>query len=296
MKVISIVWGPILSLLKKLALYRFPETVDFQFRWFNIYIGLKTVGWLTLAYYVLGLISPSIQKAQLSASFWTYLGCFSIAHFGVHIFEFFFHRYVLHRVVWKFLRGLARKHRRHHGLTSGEDYPIEEAEQIESSAFPAWGLVAFWGVFTPGILLVQYLLPAQPWVFCSYLAIAFSFWLYEVKHAVEHLSFEKFWAPKIAWPGVLGRTVMRTYAYHLMHHFNPRINEAISGFYGFDVFGWLVRASFIPKNLADVPLPGAKINKKALVPPPPRWPIRIFDEWALAAERRINKELSTESA
>jgi len=49
--------------------------------------------------------------------------------------------------------------------------------------------------------------------------------LYEMYHAAMHMSYEK-------WMEVIKKFpfLRRAYCFHLMHHVNKRVNEAISGF------------------------------------------------------------------
>jgi len=73
-------------------------------------------------------------------------------------FEYFFHRYALHKPVVPFLSRLYKQHTKHHGLTrigrrrtaKGKEipfieniYPMVEPEQKEASFFPWFSLAAF---------------------------------------------------------------------------------------------------------------------------------------------------------
>lgn len=293
---------PVLATLRALVLYRSTKRIEFSFGWFSIFVALQIGLFFGLAYLALSWWAPRLLATQLNAGWYHYLLCFVTAHLALGFFEFFFHRYILHSIFWRLLRGLAKKHRRHHGLTHVVElktlpverdrvevrncYPIVEPLQIESSAFPAYALVTFWGVFTPFIIACQLLMPGLPWLITGYLAIAWSLWLYEVMHAIEHLDYGKVWQPLIERPGLVGRFVRKAYGFHLMHHKEYRVNQAISGFFGLPLPDWLFGTFFVPKEL---PLPGAVIDPRTQIPPKPRILIRWLDSIIESCERRIQE-------
>jgi len=282
--------------LKKLVLYR--EHIDFSFGWFSFFVTLQTLIWFGLLYWPLKALQTGFWPAQL-ASVWLLVACFAAFHLANSFVEFFFHRYLLHTIFWQRLQGLALKHRKHHKLTHvkvldtptdelGRSpvrflYPITEEHQVESSAFPGWALVAFWGVFTPVIALLQVSMPTLPWVTAGYLAVTWSFWLYEVRHAVEHLDYEKFWRPKIE----RSRTVRRIYGFHLMHHWSVNVNEAIGGFFGLPLPDLLFGTYHVPEAL---PLPGDYIAKNDLIAPAPCRFISWLDQLSSQAETNIKEK------
>jgi hemolysin III len=293
---------PVLALLRALVLYRSTKKVDFSFGWFSLFIGLQVGMFFAIGYFVLAWVAPHVLAAQVGAGWWRYMLCFGCVHLTLAFFEFFFHRYVLHSVFWRFLRGLARKHRKHHGLTHVVElktaatqsdrvkvrncYPIVEPPQIESSAFPAYALVTFWGVFTPLIVTLQLLGPEMPWLISGYLAVAWSLWLYETMHAIEHLDYQKVWRPLIERPGFFGRCARKAYGFHLMHHAKDRVNQAISGFFGLPVPDWVFGTFFVPREL---PLPNTEVDPLTQIPPRPLFVIRWLDTVIEACERRIQE-------
>lgn len=293
---------PLLSFLRALVLYRSIKKVDFSFGWFSLFVGLQVGLFFSIGYLILANFAPHLLAAQSGAGWWRYTLCFGCIHLTLAFFEFFFHRYVLHSVFWRLLQGLARKHRKHHGLTHVVElktaptlsdkvrvrncYPIVEPTQIESSAFPAYALVTFWGVFTPLIVTVQLISPEMPWLISGYSAVAWSLWLYETMHAIEHLDYERFWRPKIERPDLLGRTARKAYGFHLMHHSKDRVNQAISGFFGLPIPDWVFGTFFVPKEL---PLPNTEVNPATQIPPRPLFIIRWLDTIIEACERRIKE-------
>lgn len=240
---------------------------------------------------------PDIWAAQLRAGPWAFLAVF-LAMLGHNSFwEWGFHRYVLHTVVIPWLRKLATAHRLHHALTPirlvpGEAgpgrivlnrYPILEETQFESSAFPWYALIAFWIVFTPGLMVMQILLPRAPILLGGYAAVTWSLASYEVIHAVEHLPYE-WWQRATEHPRD-GRFWKQVYGFHHFHHANIRANEAIGGFLlGLPLADWVLGTYHQPQELL---LDGRMATAKEFVVHPPRQIVAVMDRWAKNRESRI---------
>ena len=223
-----------------------------------------------------------------------------LAFLGVHLFmcffEWFFHRYVLHSFVTGPLEMFSRAHRNHHGLTpiklqpvtQGSEryvlnrYPITDEDQHEDSAFPPWALAAFWGIFTPLLIVVQLVIPSAPILLGGYLAIAFSMALYEVLHAHEHFPYE-WWKQATEHPS-MGPFWQKVYGFHHFHHANVSANEGISGFFGLPLADWLFGTYHQPKDLL---LEGRVASARDFaVPPPPGW-VKALDNWARKREAEL---------
>lgn len=294
--------NPLLRLGRALVLYRSDRNIEFSFGWFTFFILFQVCLFLTAGYFLLGWLAPNTLDVQLSSPWHKYAITFLSMHMFIAFFEFFFHRYVLHTVFWRFLRGLARKHRKHHGLTHVVElkhpspevktvnvrncYPIVEPTQIESSAFPGYALVSFWGVFTPLIVGLQLIMPSMPWLIGGYMAVAWSLWLYETMHAVEHFDYEKVWKPRMEKPGLFGKMASKAYGFHLMHHSKDRLNQSISGFFGLPVPDWVLGTYYVPDEL---PLPDAQVDPKTQVPPKPTWIVQWLDNYFETKERLIQE-------
>jgi hemolysin III len=212
---------------------------------------------------LLWLIAPSaVWSAQISSG----PGRFVAVFLGITMLncfaEFAFHRYVLHKPVVPFLSRFYRQHTLHHSLTrigrrrtpGGSDvpfveniYPVTQPEQGEASFFPWYTLAVFAAVVTPLLALGQWLAPAFPWFFGGYAALSASLALYEIFHAIEHWSFER-WAPLIEHPQ-LGWFWRKAYSFHLRHHAVIDCNEAISGFFTLPVADWVFGTFILPKSL-----------------------------------------------
>jgi hemolysin III len=99
--------------------------------------------------------------------------------------------------------------------------------------------------------------------------------LYEVLHAINHWSFEK-WAPLIEHP-TWGRFWRPVYSFHLRHHAVIDCNESVSGFFGLPVADWVFGTCLIPQTIyAD----GEEWKPENFVAPRPRGLIRWLDAYA----------------
>lgn len=229
-----------------------------------------------------------IWLAQTSAG----AGYFAAAFAAIHLFngfvEFVFHRYVLHKPVVPFLSRFYKQHTLHHSLTrigrrftpGGREvpfveniYPVTRPEQGEASFFPWYTLAVFAAIVTPLLAVLQWLAPAFPWFFAGYAALAFSLALYEIFHAIEHWSFER-WAPLIEHRH-FGWLWRRVYSFHLRHHAVIDCNEAISGFFTLPVFDWVFGTFALPKTLY---VDGSEWQAAEFASPRPRALIRWCDE------------------
>ncbi|MBL9214143.1 MAG: hypothetical protein JNG83_01575 [Opitutaceae bacterium] len=238
------------------------------------------------------LAPPSVWLAQTAGPFWKLLAAF----LGLSLFncfmEFFFHRYVLHKPVVRILSYFYRQHTHHHSLTritrrrtpGGLEvnfvenfYPITEKEQQEASFFPWYTFAIFAALLTPLFALLQWLAPSFPWFLAGFASLAASLMLYEIFHAIEHWSFEK-WGPLIEHPR-WGGFWRKVYSFHLRHHAVIDCNEAISGFFTLPVADWAFGTCVIPGILYKHGQTGA--DKEFLSPHPVgfiRWLDRLTDD------------------
>lgn len=224
-----------------------------------LFILVVTVSFAAVFGLVWWLAPHSVWITQVGGPAWKLIATF----FAVSLFncfmEYFFHRYVLHKPVLPILSYFYRQHTHHHSLTritrrrtpGGMEvnfvenfYPIVEKEQKEASFFPWYTFLIFAACLTPFFALLQWLMPALPWFLGGYGALASSLLIYELFHAIEHWSFEK-WSPLIDHPrwGGLWRKV---YSFHLRHHAVIDCNEAISGFFILPVADWVFGTCVIP--------------------------------------------------
>ena len=255
---------------------------------------------IQLALLFLGLraLFPKLWAQSVAAGGWAFALVFLGAHLFLSFFEWYFHRYVLHRVTAWWLVRFARAHRHHHSLTpirlrpvtEGSDrfvlneYPIDHEEQYPDSAFPVYALIAFWALFTPLLAGLQVLLPRLPILLAGYAAIAWSLTLYEILHAIDHWPFE--WWRKATEDPRFGGLWRRLYGFHHMHHANIGCNEAIGGFFGLPIPDWCFGTYHQPKELL---LEGRIATAKDFAVPEPRRLIRWLDRWAQGRESSITR-------
>lgn len=270
---------------------RSPKQSHFAFGNFSLLLLGHALVLLTVIY--------STFPSQLTTSWMALLLVFTVAVLINSLFEYLFHRYLLHNVPVGLLTYMADSHRLHHRLTKvifkqrgavpgylmDNHYPIVSEDQHESSTFPLYGLVIFMIVFSPAIFLCQLLFPALPVLFGGYNAVIFSYGLYEVKHAIEHLDYKSFWQPKInnRW---LGWLFKRWYSFHFIHHVSHRWNQAIGGFFGFPLWDWLFGTYYAPVNLPQ----GPYIDKLNLPSAPPRRIISWLDSWVKNQSRAYRRQ------
>ena len=253
---------------------------------------------------------PSVWQAQLGAGWPRIAGVFLIAHLFCSFGEFFFHRYVFHVPTFPLLSHFYKQHTLHHALTrvsyarpaAGQPavprlvevknlYPIEKDPQREASFFPWYSLLAFAGVVTPFLALLQWLLPTLPIVLGGWLGLAWTLTLYELLHAVEHLP-QGIWDRLVTRPRT-GRFWRKAYAFHLRHHADIRCNESVSGFFGFPlpdlIFGTYIDPETLYPHEGEIPVHEFKSQS-------PRFAfLRRLDELAdqAVANRRLGRPRAT---
>ncbi|MFA6536199.1 MAG: hypothetical protein WC250_02365 [Candidatus Paceibacterota bacterium] len=215
-----------------------PPERPFSVWRFAIVVGTT----LTLFLTAFSLTCPTTWQNQLSASRISYLGIFILGQVTCCFAEWFFHRYILHAAPIGFLKRLCKQHTLHHALTTVRlvnspdgkrwvfnRYPILEERQHEASYFPWYTLSGFFLFSLPFIIPLQIAFPTSPVILMVWVAITWSIIFYEIVHATEHLSYEKFWQKKIEHR-LFGSLWQKFYVFHLRHHADIKANEGISGF------------------------------------------------------------------
>lgn len=252
---------------------------------FFIAVGVQLAAILGL----FALLAPHAFRAEVERPLLILLWTAAIG-LPISLFEYLYHRYLLHSAVLPFMAAMHRAHATHHGLTSVKApvsphepgrlvevtsaFPIEEEHQEESMMFPLWSLPIFAFVFSILIALpLKSMLPAQPIIISTLLSVTVYYCAYEVWHAVLHLPFARFWRPAMA-SRILGHMVRRMYGFHLMHHWRPGANQAIVGFWGIALWDHAFRTHRRP---ARMPLDGAEVSYRDAELSRPRWPIAQLD-------------------
>jgi len=252
--------------------------------------ALTVLSTLAVLLTALWFFFPTVWSLQFMAPLWKAGAAFAAVSLLNCFVEYFFHRYVLHTPAIPLLRRFYRLHTLHHGLTHivrkqsrGEHqvlfienkFPIIEPEQHEASFFPWYSLAIFAVLLAPVLALLQWLFPSFPWFMSGFLALASSITLYEVLHAINHWSLEK-WLPLIEHPR-WGKMWQPAYGFHLRHHAVTDCNESISGFFGLPVADWVFGTCVIPKTIYAQ---GEAWESVKFRSPQPIAVIRWLDTWA----------------
>lgn len=246
---------------------------------------------------LLALIVPGIFRHEIDRP-WLLLGWTALFGLPLSLFEYLYHRYLLHSAVLPFMASMHRSHSIHHGLTYvkapvnphepaklvpvASEFSIEEDHQEESMMFPLWSLPIFVAVFM--VLLgipLKLMAPGQPILLALVFAITLYLIAYEVWHAVLHLPFERFWGPCLRSPR-MGKVARHMYGFHLMHHWRPSSNLAIVGFWGIAIWD---HAFLTHRRPERIPLDGAEVNYHDAKLRKPLWPIALFDRWQASLYR-----------
>ena len=269
------------QLNKPLKEHRVPFTFFFLTTGFQFILALAVFWW----------IAPRMMGAELHQPWmillWTFL-------FGVpmSLFEYLYHRYLLHSAVLPFLGAMHHAHGTHHSLTSVKapvlskdpavlvtvesEFPVEHEHQEESMLFPFYAVAIFIAVFLIIFALpAKLIFPGAPVLVSLITAVVLYYSSYELWHAVMHLPYEKFWEPRMTSKRT-GRLFRFIYGFHLMHHWRPTANLAVVGLWGFAAWDHLFRTHRRPKH---IPLDGASVNFVDATLKKPLWPIALLDRW-----------------
>jgi hemolysin III len=262
---------------------------------FSLPLFLTTIaGSLVVLLGALRFLFPQVWSAQFLAPLWKGFAAFLALSLLNCFIEYIFHRYVLHKPAVPFLRRFYRQHTLHHALTRiarkqtrdgkglmfiENKYPILDEDQHEASFFPWYTLMTFAVIVAPLLALLQWLAPSFPWFFSGFAALASSLMIYELVHAIEHWSLDK-WEPLIESPrwGFFWRPA---YSFHLRHHTLIDCNESISGFFCLPLADWAFGTCLMPKSIYS---DGQEWTAEEFKSPRPIWPIRMLDE---AADRAV---------
>jgi len=280
-----------------------PREHRVPFAKFFTVITLEFVGFIAL----FAILAPNMFHAETREP-WHVLMWTAMIGLPLSLFEYFYHRYMLHSAILPFMSSMHRAHSTHHGLTYVKapvnpkdpamlvevksEFPVEEPHQEESMMFPLWSLPIFVAVFLVLFALpLKLMFPAEPILLSLILSVTAYYVSYEVWHAILHLPFEQFWQPMMEGR-VTKRLFRRLYGFHLMHHWRPTSNIAIVGFWGVAIWDYAFKTHRRPERL---PLDGAQVNYHDATLSKPLWPIALFDRWQAGlykGSRRLEKFLA----
>ena len=240
--------------------------------------------------FVFWLIAPAMFAHEFAQT-WRILLWTAAIGVPLSLFEYLYHRYMLHSAVLPFLGSMHKAHTHHHGLTSVKapvtpkeperkvpvenEYPILHEHQEDDMMFPVYAVSIFYGVFLALFAIpLKLFFPAAPIVASTIFCVTLCVGAYEVWHAITHLPYETWWKPKMN-SRVCGKVVRRAYGFHLMHHWRPTCNLAVVGLWGFAVWDHMFGTHRRPKNL---PLDGTEVRYVDCELKKPRFPIGLLDK------------------
>lgn len=246
-------------------------------------------------------IAPASLASELARP-WMVVLWVVLLGLPLSLFEYLYHRYLLHSAVLPFLGSMHRAHTHHHGLTNvkaavtpkepektapvDSQYPVEHEHQEESMTFPLYALAIFIPMFLVLLALpLKAMWPNQPIIVAVMIAVTLYYSAYELWHQVVHLPYERFWRPLMESRRV-GRVVRLAYSFHLMHHWRPSCNLAVVGFWGVAIWDHAFGTHRRPVNM---PLDGADVNYLDVAMKRPRWPISMIDRWQAGFYRASRK-------
>jgi hypothetical protein len=246
-------------------------------------------------------IAPQAFHDELGRPWQIALGVFLFS-LPLSLFEYLYHRYLLHSAVLPFLKSMHVAHATHHKLTYvkapvkaaepdkmvsvDSEFPILVEEQEESMMFPLYSIAIFFAVFVTVLALpLKLFFPSAPIILSLIGAVTWHYLAYELWHAVLHLPFDRFWRPFMVHR-FAGPVTRRVYSFHLMHHWRPSSNLAVVGFWGVAVWDHLFLTHRRPEH---IPLQGAEVNYFDAKLRTPLFPISFFDKCQGAWNRRSRK-------
>jgi hypothetical protein len=257
------------------------------FAQFFIFTGAQ----FALSLFIFHWVAPAAFAKEIHQP-WMILAWTALFGIPLSLFEYLYHRYLLHSAVLPFLRAMHRSHSKHHGLTAVKaavtpkepdllvpvqnEYAVEEEHQEEDMMFPVYAISIFLAIFTLSLgLPFKLAFPGQPVMFSLLTSVTLYYGAYEFWHAIMHLPYDHFWKPLMEHKRI-GNTVRYVYGFHLMHHWRPTANLAVVGLWGFALWDHLFGTHHRPTR---TPLVGSQVNYFDADMRKPRWPVAILDRW-----------------
>jgi hypothetical protein len=151
---------------------------------------------------------------------WRALGWIAAGGIYTHLFEYFYHLQMMHRVIqigpWRFHD---TRHMEHHRIFLGKNFQTRRIAALVE-------VTTRWYTF-PALFVLHYsafrILFAPEWAPAFFLGVTAQFLIYEISHWLTHLEDNAFdrWAAGIA---LLGKLRRRQIEHHRKHHSRPDVN------------------------------------------------------------------------
>jgi hypothetical protein len=164
---------------------------------------------------------------------WSALGWFAAGAAYTHLFEYFYHLQMMHRVLRIGTRRFYdTRHLAHHRLFAGNNFQTRQPAQLTEVATQ-------WYTF-PVLFLLHYAVFREVFPSASapafFLGVSVQFLVYEVSHWLTHLKDNNIdrWLRRVP---VLNEVRRRQIEHHRMHHSRPDVNFNFTPPYAGDYLG-----------------------------------------------------------
>lgn len=266
-----------------------PDEHSIRFNFFQFIV--VTVAQLAVVLLAFHFLLPNLFVAELQNPT-LLVGTAFVLGLPLSLFEYLYHRYLLHQAILPFMGIMHASHKEHHDLTNvkapvvarnpdtlvpvNNRYAVESPEQEEAMMFPGYALSIFYSIFLILLALpLKLLFPQIPAILGTIGAVTCMYVGYEVWHAIQHFPYTRFWKP-LLYDRPYSALIRRIYSFHLGHHFRPKSNLAVVGFWGWAVWDYMFGTHKRPLNL---PLPGESVTWKDGELPKPRGLVKLLDTW-----------------
>ena len=154
--------------------------------WYNGFIHIGVI-------YVIGLTAMWIYIQHLeNVQWWEWLAI-PVVGVGCNIFEWYLHRYVMHRPrQWKGFRAIYDRHTlNHHRFFTDQEMRFRDQIDWRVTVFPPYALVVFILISIPGAILLGYVGTSNiGWLFIC--TTTMTYLIYEFMHFCCHIDENRF--------------------------------------------------------------------------------------------------------
>jgi hypothetical protein len=168
-----------------------------------------------------GTLGVHFRNAEVySLLSWSALGWIAAGGVYTHLFEYFYHLQMMHRVIrigsWRFYD---TRHLEHHRIFFGQNFQTRRPEALVE-------VTTRWYTF-PALFALHYavfrLMFAPAWAPAFFLGVTVQFLIYEISHWLTHLEDNALdrWAAGVP---ILAEIRKRQIEHHRQHHARPDVN------------------------------------------------------------------------
>ena len=207
---------------------------DKIYGWYNGYVHIAVI-------YAIGFLSLWIFSQHISNVQWYEWLIVPITLLGSNIFEWFLHKYVMHRRInITGLRAIYERHTlNHHQFFTDQEVRFRDHMDWRVTVFPPYALVIFIMMSLPGVGILGYILGGNVgWVFiCTTVSM---YLIYEFMHFCCHVDENKF---------VRNMPFINTLRRHHVSHHNKSLMMETNMNLTFPIADWLFGTSDLNRGL-----------------------------------------------